>query len=73
MDYKLYDHRTMEFLGWLRNQGAVATSDKIRWSGKDWEVKDGPKLRTGFGNPGHINNSSMVPHSLELGVLALPV
>jgi hypothetical protein len=52
MDYKLYDHGTRDFLGWLRNQGALSAGDKLRWAGKDWQIKDGPKIQSGFGNPG---------------------
>ena len=52
MDYKLYDHGTRDFLGWLRNQRPLLQGDKLRWSGKDREIKDGPRTQTGFGNPG---------------------
>ncbi len=52
MDYKLYDHDTRDFLGWLRNQRAILSGDKLRWSGKDWEIKDGPRTQATFGNPG---------------------
>lgn len=43
MDYKLYDHGTKDFLGWLRNHGGLLPGDKLRWSGKDWDIMDGPK------------------------------
>ena len=52
MDYKLYDHRTKEFLGWLRNQGALLPGGKLHWSGKDWDIKIGPRTEASFGNPG---------------------
>lgn len=51
LDYKLYDHRTKELLGWLRNHGGLLPGDKIRWSGKDWDIKDGPKIQSTLGNP----------------------
>ncbi len=43
MDYKLYDHGTRDFLGWLRNQGALSAGDKLRWAGKDWQIKTDPR------------------------------
>ena len=52
MDYKLYDHSTRNFLGWLRNQSAVLPGAQLHWSGKDWEIKDGPRVQATFGNPG---------------------
>ena len=52
MDYKMYDHRTKVFLGWLRNQGALLPGQELRWSGKDWEIKIGPRIQATFGNPG---------------------
>ena len=52
MDYKLYDYGTEDLLGWLRNHGAVFLGDKLRWSGKDWEIKIGPRIQATFGNPG---------------------
>ena len=52
MDYKLYDHDTRDFVGWLRNQRAISSGDKLRWSGKDWEIKDGRRTQATFGNPG---------------------
>jgi hypothetical protein len=51
MDYKLYDFHTKDFLGWMRNHRGLLRNDKIRWSGKDWEIKDGPKIQSTLGNP----------------------
>ncbi len=52
MDYELYEHPTRNFVGWLRNQGAMLPGAKFRWSGKDWETSDGPRIQATFGNPG---------------------
>jgi len=40
MDYKLFDDRTKEFLGWLRNQGFPAAGNIISWKGRNRKVTD---------------------------------
>ncbi len=40
MDYKLFDDRTKEFLGWLRNQGFPAAGNIISWKGRNRKLTD---------------------------------
>ena len=40
MDYKLFDDRTKEFLGWLRNQGFPVACNIISWKGRIRKVTD---------------------------------